>query len=58
MQQEAFRKLGFSVKKTMSTAQNLYEAGHITYMRTDSVHLSFEALTNIKKHIVKTYGTN
>ncbi len=43
LQQEASRKLYFSVSKTMTMAQRLYEAGHITYMRTDSVNLSQEA---------------
>ena len=44
LQQDAARKLRFSAQRTMRTAQNLYEAGHITYMRTDSVHLSNDAL--------------
>jgi len=56
LQQEAGRKLGFSSKRTMMAAQRLYEAGHITYMRTDSVILSKEALDAIKKYIVSTYG--
>ncbi len=54
--QEASRKLGMSVKKTASVAQKLYEAGYITYMRTDSVNLSAEALDNIKKFVSKKYG--
>jgi len=56
LQQTASTKLGFGVKRTMRSAQNLYEAGHITYMRTDSVVLSKEALENIKKYVVSTYG--
>lgn len=56
LQQEASRKFGFSVKRTMDTAQRLYENGYITYMRTDSVNLSDEALENIKKYVLKTYG--
>jgi DNA topoisomerase-1 len=56
LQQEAFKKMGFSGKRTMSSAQRLYEAGHITYMRTDSVSLSKEALTSIKLYVEKTYG--
>ncbi len=56
LQQEASRKLGYSVSRTMVLAQKLYEAGHITYMRTDSVHLSDTALRDIKSTIVKEYG--
>lgn len=56
LQQEASRKLGFSVARTMTVAQKLYEAGHITYMRTDSVNLSDTALTASKTTIVKMYG--
>ena len=52
LQQEAARKLGFSVSQTMRVAQSLYEAGHITYMRTDSVNLSSLAMGTIKKEIV------
>lgn len=55
IQQEASRKLGFTIKKTMQVAQNLYEAGYITYMRTDSVCLSQESLNNIQKYIVDNY---
>ena len=55
LQQEASRKLGFSVKRTMISAQRLYEAGLITYMRTDSVNLSSEALDNIKQYILEKY---
>lgn len=56
LQQDANRKCGFSVKKTMMVAQKLYEAGYITYMRTDSVNLSDEAMKEIKKYIIDTYG--
>ncbi len=65
MQQEASRKLGFTLKKTMSIAQSLYEGIHIpekgtigliTYMRTDSTRISEEARVTAKKHIVETYG--
>lgn len=56
LQQEANRKLGFSVSKTMMLAQRLYEAGHITYMRTDSLNLSSLALTIAKEEIISTYG--
>ena len=57
LQQEASRKLGFSVSRTMVVAQRLYEAGHITYMRTDSTNLSESALTAIAAEIDKLYGT-
>ena len=56
LQQEASRKLGYGVSKTMLLAQKLYEAGHITYMRTDSVNLSETALQDISKHITVSYG--
>ncbi|TDS12078.1 DNA topoisomerase I [Maribacter caenipelagi] len=56
LQQEASRKLYFSVGRTMQVAQRLYEAGLITYMRTDSVNLSNEALTSAKEAIEKNYG--
>jgi DNA topoisomerase-1 len=56
LQQEAARKLGFSVSQTMIVAQRLYEAGFITYMRTDSVNLSNLALGASKETITKTYG--
>jgi DNA topoisomerase-1 len=56
LQQEASRKLGFSVSQTMTIAQRLYEAGKITYMRTDSVNLSNEAIGAAKKEITKSYG--
>ncbi len=67
MQQEASRKLGFTLKKTMSVAQSLYEGvkisdrgtvGLITYMRTDSTRISEEARAAAKTHIVSTYGEN
>ena len=58
LQQEAARKMGFTIKRTMMAAQNLYEAGHITYMRTDSINLSKEALKSIGEYIKSTYGTN
>ncbi|MCK4661975.1 MAG: type I DNA topoisomerase [Bacteroidales bacterium] len=56
LQQEASRKFGFSVSQTMSIAQKLYEAGKITYMRTDSVNLSNLALASAKKEIVSLFG--
>lgn len=56
LQQEASRKLFFSVSKTMTLAQRLYEAGHITYMRTDSVNLSVEAQNQIGDQIRSVYG--
>ena len=56
LQQEASRKLGFSVMKTMMVAQKLYEAGQITYMRTDSVNLSDQALSDAENIITSDYG--
>ena len=56
LQQEAARKLGYSVSQTMMLAQRLYEAGFITYMRTDSVNLSDLALGTTKETIIDTYG--
>ncbi len=56
LQQEASRKLGFSVSKTMLIAQQLYESGKITYMRTDSVNLSNLALGMAKKEIIDNFG--
>ena len=56
LQQEASRKLGFSVSRTMVIAQRLYESGKITYMRTDSVNLSDFALDAAKQEITKSYG--
>lgn len=57
MQQEASRKLGFAIKKTMSVAQTLYESGLITYMRTDSTRISEEARAMAKSIITSTYGS-
>ena len=56
LQQEASRKLGFSVSQTMTVAQKLYEAGFITYMRTDSVNLSNLALANASQTITQEFG--
>ena len=56
LQQEAARKLGFSVSQTMVIAQQLYENGHITYMRTDSVNLSSLCVNASKKEIAELYG--
>ena len=56
LQQEASRKLGMSAKQTMRVAQSLYEDGYITYMRTDSVNLSKQALTASRKAAAKLYG--
>ncbi len=64
IQQEAARKLGFTARKTMMVAQQLYEGvdvgsgsiGLITYMRTDSVHISHEAINEIREHILEKYG--
>ena len=56
LQQEASRKLGFSVSQTMMVAQKLYEAGRITYMRTDSVNLSQDALAAAELEITNLYG--
>ena len=58
LQQEASRKLSFSVRQTMTVAQKLYEGGHITYMRTDSVHLSDTAIAGTAAIIKKLYGEN
>ncbi len=57
LQQEASRKCGFSVSQTMSLAQKLYEAGYITYMRTDSTTLSKLAISTAKEWIVSNYGS-
>jgi DNA topoisomerase-1 len=57
LQQEASRKLGYSVSRTMSNAQRLYEAGLITYMRTDSVNLSEEAKKGAENEIISAYGS-
>ena len=56
LQQEAGRKLGYSVSQTMRYAQSLYENGFITYMRTDSLNLSTLAIGTIKSNIIKSYG--
>lgn len=56
LQQEASRKLGLPVARTMQLAQNLYEEGHITYMRTDSTNLSGLAINSAKDEIVSSYG--
>ena len=56
LQQEAARKIGFTVSQTMMVAQRLYEAGRITYMRTDSVNLSSLAINTSKDEIVRLYG--
>lgn len=58
LQQEAYRKLGFSVAQTMSVAQKLYEAGKITYMRTDSTNLSSLALNTAREVITAEYGAD
>lgn len=56
LQQEAARRLGYGVKQTMTLAQRLYEAGHITYMRTDSTTLSGFAIKAAEDHILKNFG--
>ena len=56
LQQDANRKLGMSAKRTMSAAQRLYQNGHITYMRTDSVSLAQEAITSIRELVRELYG--
>ncbi|MBR3064662.1 MAG: type I DNA topoisomerase [Bacteroidales bacterium] len=58
LQQEAARKLGYSVSQTMSIAQRLYEAGLITYMRTDSMNLSTLALGTTKEMVTRLYGAD
>ena len=58
LQQEASRKLGFSVSQTMVVAQRLYESGKITYMRTDSVNLSNDAISNAEQEIVNNFGSS
>ena len=58
LQQDAARKLGFSAGKTMSIAQQLYEEGHITYMRTDSVRIAKEAIDAVRNYIDSTFGPN
>jgi DNA topoisomerase-1 len=56
LQQEASRKMGYSVSRTMLLAQKLYESGKITYMRTDSINLSDTALGDIRKQVTEAYG--
>jgi len=56
LQQSASNRLGFSPKRTMMAAQKLYEAGHITYMRTDSVHMAEGAMSQIKETVSKRFG--
>ncbi len=58
LQQEASRKFGFSVSRTMAVAQGLYEQGFITYMRTDSTNLAESAIQSIGEEIVKQFGAN
>jgi DNA topoisomerase-1 len=58
MQQEAARKLGFNASRTMQTAQRLYEAGHITYMRTDGVSMDEGALRDLRRAIDAQFGKN
>ena len=58
LQQEASRRLGYSVRQTMTLAQRLYESGHITYMRTDSTTLSSLAINAAETFITQEYGTN
>jgi DNA topoisomerase I len=58
LQQEANRKLGWGAKQTMRTAQNLYENGYITYMRTDSVNLSDEAINAARSRVTELYGND
>jgi len=58
LQQAASTKLGFGVKRTMGLAQRLYEAGHITYMRTDSTNLSKDAVEMCRTYIAKSFGEN
>jgi DNA topoisomerase-1 len=57
LQQEASRKLGYGVKTTMDIAQRLYQNGHITYMRTDSVNLSDAAIVSARDFITHEYGS-
>ena len=56
LQQVASNRLGFSVSRTMSVAQKLYESGHITYMRTDSTNLSKDAVSSIQNYVTEKYG--
>ncbi len=56
LQQEASRKFGFGTRRTMSAAQKLYEAGLITYMRTDGIHMAPEAVSDARQVITESYG--
>src|SRR5690606_23175871 len=56
LQQAASTRMGYGVKKTMMLAQRLYEAGHITYMRTDSTNLSTDAVTACRDYIEQQFG--
>lgn len=58
LQQEASRRLGYSVRQTMTLAQRLYESGHITYMRTDSTTLSGQAIAAAEQYITSSYGAD
>ena len=58
LQQESNRKIGMGAKETMRTAQTLYENGYITYMRTDSVHLSDQAINAARQRVTELYGAN
>lgn len=58
LQQAASTRMSFSVRKTMTMAQRLYEAGYITYMRTDSTNLSAEAVASVRDHIGENYGSD
>ncbi|MAQ31111.1 MAG: DNA topoisomerase I [Flavobacteriales bacterium] len=58
LQQVASSRLGFSVSRTMSVAQKLYESGHITYMRTDSTNLSKDSMSAIESYVISNYGAN
>ena len=57
LQQAAATRFGFSIRKTMTLAQRLYEGGHITYMRTDSTNIAAEALARVRQHIGEAYGS-
>lgn len=58
LQQAAYGRLGYGTRRTMMIAQNLYEAGHISYMRTDSTNFSQQAITQVRSVIEKKYGKN
>ncbi|HCW83354.1 MAG TPA: hypothetical protein DHC76_04995, partial [Rhodobacteraceae bacterium] len=58
LQQEASRKFGFGARQTMNIAQRLYEAGHITYMRTDGIDMAPEAIIETRDVIKDRYGTD